>query len=174
MLDHLNNSLTPNLHGEITLDKVAHVKDETVRFLEKRSFDLVSFTYSYEPERAPEINKMLEDDLDNLLLNSHRQLAYHRLYGDNKTNVAQYNSNLRRLEILAKEVESCYDRFQAVKKNNPDPTKVAIIHIFGVDDLEKRVQQSLNQLEILKKTFDNLQENCKSLLENSLHLRRMV
>uniref|UniRef100_A0A3B0MRK4 Ubiquitin-conjugating enzyme E2 (RUB1 homologue), putative n=1 Tax=Theileria annulata TaxID=5874 RepID=A0A3B0MRK4_THEAN len=149
MLDHLNNSLTPNLHGEITLDKVAHVKDETVRFLEKRSFDLVSFTYSYEPERAPEINKMLEDDLDNLLLNSHRQLAYHRLYGDNKTNVAQYNSNLRRLEILAKEVESCYDRFQAVKKNNPDPTKVAIIHIFGVDDLEKRLLNLRNQGQVI-------------------------
>lgn len=114
--------------GEITLDKVAHVKDETVRFLEKRSFDLVSFTYSYEPERAPEINKMLEDDLDNLLLNSHRQLAYHRLYGDNKSNVALYNSNLRRLEILAREVEACYDRFQTVKNNNPDPTKYFLTH----------------------------------------------
>ncbi|EKX73938.1 conserved hypothetical protein [Theileria equi strain WA] len=161
-----NSNGDPTLLGTIPLDHIAQRKDEIVRVLEKRTLDLLAFTYSYSPENAKEINKTLEEDLDNLLFNVHKKLAYQRLYGDGK--------NEQQLEKLVEEVEGCHARFMKVKEANPDAENVAIIHIFGIMELEKRVKQSLNELEVAKKAYDDLQNNCKRLLENSVHLRKML
>ncbi|ORM39351.1 26S proteasome regulatory subunit 4 -like protein B [Babesia sp. Xinjiang] len=154
------------LSGEISLEHIANRKDDCVRFLEKRSLELLCFTYSSSPERAQEFNRVLEDDLDRILLDAHKQLAIYRLYGEEGGSTFS-KTRLRQLETITREAEQCYERFEAAKRNNPNPSITAIVPIFGTDDLENRVRQSLAEQENVNKAFSNLMDNCKRLLESS-------
>lgn len=162
-----------DLKGEITLDQLANRKDELVRLLEKRSLELLSFTYSLNPERAQDYNRALEDDLDRILLDAHKQLAIYRLYGEEGGNTFSKH-RLRHLETMAREAEDCHERFERVKNMNPNPSTTAIVPIVGIEELENRAKQSLAEQENVKKAFDNLMDNCKRLLENSEHIRKML
>ncbi|GBE60463.1 nucleoporin complex subunit 54, putative [Babesia ovata] len=159
--------------GDVSLEQIANRKDECVRFLEKRSLDLLCFTYSLSPERAQEFNRVLEGDMDRMLLDAHKQLAMYRLYGSG-TDGSFSKYRLNHLETIAREAEQCYERFERAKKQNPHPNVTAIVPIFGTDDLEKRVRQSLAEQENVNKAFANLKDNCKRLLESSEHVRKMI
>ncbi|GIX62958.1 nucleoporin complex subunit 54 [Babesia caballi] len=161
------------VQGDISLEQIANRKDECVRILEKRSLELLCFTYSLSQDRAKEFNRVLEEDLDRMLLDAHKQLAIYRLYGENGgSTFCKYR--LRQLETIRREAEQCHERFERAKRQNPHPSVTAIVPIFGTDDLENRVRQSLAEQENVAKAFGNLMDNCKRLLERSEHMRKML
>lgn len=162
-----------DVKSDIPVEHIANRKDELVRLLESRSLELTSFTYSLLPDRAQEYTRALEEDIDRILLNAHKQLAAFRLYGEGSgTNAAK--SKLKHLETLVKEAETCHERFQKAKNMNPNPFTTAIVPISGVDELRNRARQSLVEQENVKKALENITDNCKRLLESSEHMRKML
>ncbi|KAK2196769.1 hypothetical protein BdWA1_002018 [Babesia duncani] len=158
-----------DLNSELSLEQIAARKDEVVRFLEKRSLSLLSFTYTHNPDRAIEINRTLEHDMNLILLNAHKKLAYYRLYGDASSVI-----HLKQCEKLVEEAEDCYARFQNVKRLNPNPTTTAIVHVFGIEDLCTRSRQSQSDIESVNNAYETILESCKRLLDNCLHIRKML
>ncbi|EDO07284.2 Nucleoporin complex subunit 54 family protein [Babesia bovis T2Bo] len=161
------------IQGEISLEEIANRKDECVRVLEKLSLDLLCFSYSSSPDHCQEFNRMLEDYLDSVLLDAHKQLAHYRLYGEEPNNRFS-KTRLRNLETIVREAEECYERFERAKRENPDPSKIAIVPIFGVEELGSRITQTLQEQENMNKAYENLMDNCKRLLDNSEHMRKML
>ncbi|UKK00631.2 hypothetical protein MACK_000705 [Theileria orientalis] len=160
--------------GQIGLDLIAQIKDDMLGFLQKRGFKLVSFTYLHDPQSAAELNKKIEDQLDGFLLTAHKQLASHRLYGDCKTNVALYNSQLKRLEDAMMDIENCYSKYESVKENNPDPSTVAVVPILGIEDLEKKAKESSEKLNEVMKRYESLNNESTMLYHNTSKIRKNV
>ncbi|BAM39334.1 uncharacterized protein TOT_010000792 [Theileria orientalis strain Shintoku] len=140
-------------------------------FLQNSDFKLVSFTYLSDPQRAAELNKNLEDQLDGLLLTAHKQLAFYRLYGDCKTNLALYNSQLKKLEDRMMDMEACYSKFESVKENNPDPSTVAVVPILGIKDLEQKAKETSKKLSEVIKNYEDLNKESTKLYHNTSKIR---
>ncbi|UKJ88225.1 hypothetical protein MACJ_000669 [Theileria orientalis] len=160
--------------GQIGLDRIALIKDDMLGFLQKRGFKLVSFTYLHDPLSAAELNKKIEDQLDGFLLTAHKQLASYRLYGDCKTNVALYNSQLKSLEDAMMDIEACYSKYESVKENNPDPSTVAVVPILGIEDLEKKAKESSEKLIEVMKRYESLNNESTKLYHNTSKIRKNV